>query len=142
MVTVTVTQQARSVWSIQICGSGFASLVTKIRRILDQFIIQFPYSTWPIYFAKYAAAVTVALACRYNIHHDNRTTKKPKTPTFIQNVRVNKLFSFPTMSRTYLGGRPSACDLRKKRRYKTCGNAQRRYWQYGSRKSWRRKPFA
>ena len=46
------------------------------------------------------------------------------------------------VSRTYLGGRPSACDLRKKKRCKTCGNAQRRYWQYGSQKSWRRKPFA
>ena len=46
------------------------------------------------------------------------------------------------VSRTYLGGRPSACDLRETRRYKTCGSAQRRYWQYGSQRSWRRKPFA
>ena len=46
------------------------------------------------------------------------------------------------LSRTYLGGRSSTCGSQKKQRYKTCGNAQRRYWQYGSQKSWRRKPFA
>ena len=46
------------------------------------------------------------------------------------------------MSRTYLGGRSNTCGSQKKQRYKTCGNAQRRYWQYGSQKSWRRKPFA
>ena len=56
--------------------------------------------------------------------------------------RLMTSYSTVLVSRTYLGGRSSTCGSAKKQRYKTCGNAQRRYWQYGSQKSWRRKPFA